>query len=602
MKKTEVFAMKRRIWTLLLGSALLLTASPGFAQDSGRTWEQDREFSDKLDLDGFRQLAIQEGGRRKPVGSFANEFVFKITDRKSFQGLDPLYMVLSMTYELREQWLTRRFICVRNLDLIKLFLDNGKFSQKRRDGDRLYVSIMDFQHTLPVQRIYAEGSSKAQKKIPRNDLEKSVLSAGEKIFMIQSLSGMLTIIPRSDVVEDKWTTISTSDRSIFSDLQTSEQKIIAALRGPNSAKFNDNMGTLVKQINAYDFKAYPYFGLLELEHAMNTYKPFKISQLVYLLAIIFFVIGYFKVSWARTAGFVVFSTAMLIHIGALTGRGFLVGRSPVASLYETLLFMTGFAALMAFTLELIYKREGAFALGASVCCMAGLFLGDWHPIYYDKQAISPLVPVLRSYWLNIHVSCMIASYGACLLAAAIGFVYMWRWSVNIGSETKVGQSTIGYALTAFRTGDSGIAKQQSMIDMDHFLYRAIQVGFLLLTIGVILGGVWANQSWGRYWDWDPKETWAFITWVVYAVYLHLRLMGIARGAFAAAMSLIGFWFVMFTYLGVSYVLPGLHSYVPAGEMDLGHMAPFIISPFATIALFAVVLVVGKSVGAKAAAT
>lgn len=588
---------------LILGSALLLSlaAQPAFAQGSGRTWKEDREFSAKLELTGFRKLAVQEGGRRKPVDSFAREFVFKITDRSSFQGLDPVYMTLSMAYEFRDQWLTRRCICVRNLELIEMFKEGGEFSQKRRAGDRFYVSIQDFQTNPKIQRIFRKGASKAQKNEPRNDLEKACFEIYDKTLMMKRLSDGIKIVPTSDKVDDPWTSIANSDPSLFKDLQATEADFLAAMRDPDPKKFNESIEKLVKQMNAYDFKVYPYYGLLELEYAMNKYKPFKLAQLVYLLSILCFVAGYMKVKHARLIGFVTFSFACLLHVGALTGRGFLVSRSPVASLYETLVFMTGFAAVMAWVLEIIYKRSGAFALGASVVCLAGLFLGDHHPIYYDKQAINPLVPVLRSYWLNIHVTCMIASYGACLLAAAVGFVYMWRWCLGAGAEAKSAENTGQFLKQAFFKNTANISQDQSMQDMDHYLYRSVQVGFLLLTVGIILGGVWANQSWGRYWDWDPKETWAFITWVVYAVYLHMRIAGVGRGPIAAAMSLIGFWFVMFTYLGVSYVLPGLHSYVPAGEFDWGHMWPFVASPIAFTALFGGLTLAGSKIGAGAAA-
>lgn len=585
---------------LLLGSALFLTlaAQPALAQSSGRSWKEDREFSAKLELTNFRKLPVQEGGRRKPVDSFAREFVFKITDKKSFQGLDPVYMTLSMAYEFRDQWLTRRCICVRNLELIELFKKHGEFSQKRRAGDRFYVSIQDFQTNTKIQRIFRKGASKAQKSEPRNDLEKACFEIYDKTLMMKKLSQGIKIVPTSDKVDDPWTSIRNSDPSLFKDLQSTEVKFLSALRDPNPEKFNESIETFVKQMNAYDFKVYPYHGLLELEYTMNKYRPFQLAQLIYLLAILCYVAGYFKVKNARLLGFVTFTVAGLVHIGALTGRGFLVSRSPVASLYETLLFMTGFAAIMAWTLEIVYKRNGAFALGAAVVCLAGLFLGDHTDIYYDKQAINPLVPVLRSYWLNIHVSCMIASYGACLLAAAVGFVYLWRWCLGAGREASKSDSAAQYLAQGFFKNNAQIAKEQSMIDMDHYLYRSVQVGFLLLTVGIILGGVWANQSWGRYWDWDPKETWAFITWVVYAIYLHMRIAGVGRGPIAASMSLIGFWFVMFTYLGVSYVLPGLHSYVPAGKMDWGHMMPFIVSPFAFIGLFAAVAIAGVMLKGK----
>lgn len=570
--------------TTILGVLAVLVAAQGIAraQDKESVWERDREFQAKIDLEEYRQLAIQYGGRRKPIDTFAREMVFKITDRKRFEGLDPVFMVLSMVHEFRDQWYARRCVAVRNLKLIEEFTKANKelADQKRRSGDRLYISMRDLQSNATVQGIFQTAAENQEKQKPRNEIEKAVLGLWDRVFTMGKLSTLYTIVPASDDLADKWTTVERADRTIFLELQQKEAAFTSALRKRDAEAFNTATAALVEQMKSYDFKVYPYYGLLELEYNMSIYKPFQIVQLVYLLAILALIVGAFGVKPARALGFWVFVAATVLHVGALTGRGFLVSRSPVASLYETLLFMTGFAAVMSLVLEIVFKRVTWFAMAASIVSLGGLFLGDWHPIYADKQSISPLVPVLRSYWLNIHVTCMIASYGACLLAASIGFVHLTRYCWNGGGK---------------------FAETKAMVDMENYIYRAIQVGFLLLTVGIILGGVWANQSWGRYWDWDPKETWAFIAWIVYAAYLHMRLMGKAGGIRAAVWSLVGFWFIMFTYLGVSYILPGLHAYAEPGAMNYGnvvrHIAPFVYVPAGMAAFFYGLYFARKDVGA-----
>lgn len=544
----------RPTMALALLAMTLAPALPAFADDTSRAatespvdWDKEREFAARLNLDGLRAIAIQEGGRRKPFDTFAREYVFKVTDRKRFQKLDPVFTVLSMAYE-SDKWHTRRCIAIRNLELIELLTNDGKRKlgqPDRRAGDRLFVSPADLRANIGLRRVFEKARRKAQQKIPRDAVERAALTAFEKAFMVDATRRMFTIVPVSDNVVDSWTTVEASEAALFKDLHKAHSQVITALRARKAEQLNAALDSFVTTVKGYDFKVWPYYGLLELELFMNKTKPFSIVQLVYFLAIIAFITALFDVKGARKIGFALFGVALVIHIGALTGRGFLVSRSPVASLYETLVFMTGFAAVLAAGLEIAQKGPSWFALSASVLSMFGLFLGDWSPIYATKQDISPLVPVLRSYWLNIHVTCMIASYGACLLAAGIGATYLVRWCLAGGSKA--------------------IAEEPSMQAMDTYIYRTVQVAFLLLTVGIILGGVWANQSWGRYWDWDPKETWAFITWIAYAVYLHLRMTNVARGPGAAVASLVGFWFVMFTYLGVSYVLPGLHSYVQPGD-------------------------------------
>ena len=150
-------------------------------------------------------------------------------------------------------------------------------------------------------------------------------------------------------------------------------------------------------------------------------------------------------------------------------------------------------------------------------------------------SINPLVPVLRSYWLNIHVTIITASYGAFALAAGLGHVYLYRYRSNPRDTTFLNK-------------------------VDMLNLRSVQLGTVLLTAGVILGAVWANESWGRYWGWDPKETWSLITLLLYLAVIHGRLNGWADRVKTAVFTVAGFAAVLMTYFGVNYYLTGLHSY------------------------------------------
>jgi cytochrome c-type biogenesis protein CcsB len=153
-----------------------------------------------------------------------------------------------------------------------------------------------------------------------------------------------------------------------------------------------------------------------------------------------------------------------------------------------------------------------------------------------ESDIKPLMPALQSNWLSVHVSmCFLgyAGFGVSFLAA-VGYLFSCR------SRSRVSEAT--------------------RETLDEIVARTISFGFLFLTVGIITGAVWANSAWGTYWSWDPKETWSFITWLVYAVYLHCRYMRGWRGKRAAWISVVGFGCVIFTYVGVNFLLPGLHSY------------------------------------------
>ena len=214
-----------------------------------------------------------------------------------------------------------------------------------------------------------------------------------------------------------------------------------------------------------------------------------------------------------------------------------IGHAPLSNLYESLVFF-------AWTIGVIYlfverKSEnrtiGAFAAPLAFLALAYASLS---PNISDR--IQPLLPALKSNWLIAHVITCFIGYAAFAVAFGISIMYILKQR-----DARVPHSFLD------RVPDSGI--------LDELTHQLVMFGFLFLTAGIITGAVWANSAWGRYWGWDPKETWSLITWFVYATLLHARLMRGWRGKRIAVISIIGFAAVMFTYFGVNY-LPGLHSY------------------------------------------
>lgn len=173
-------------------------------------------------------------------------------------------------------------------------------------------------------------------------------------------------------------------------------------------------------------------------------------------------------------------------------------------------------------------------------------IGDLLAFANTARALPKLQPALQSYWMAIHVPVMFLSYAAFAVAFGVGLAYLVQeWQIKSKKPSEM-----SYRLPALE-------------DLDRLIYRIIAIAFPILTLGVMLGARWAYDAWGRYWGWDAKETWAFITWLIYAVYLHMRLVAGWRGRKSAYMSLVGFAVVMFTYVGVNY-LSSLHGFL-SGE-------------------------------------
>jgi len=212
-----------------------------------------------------------------------------------------------------------------------------------------------------------------------------------------------------------------------------------------------------------------------------------------------------------------------------------IGHAPLSNLYESLIFFAWAIVLLYLIMEWRIKSRnlGVFVIPFAFFSMAYASLED--------GVIQPLIPALQSNWLTSHVITCFFGYAAFTIACGLGFMYL---------------------LKGLEKGESSRPFLRFMPDreiLDELSYHSVVIGFIFLTLGIITGSVWAYSAWGSYWSWDPKETWSFITWLIYAAMLHSRFVRGWRGKRMAIMSIIGFASVLFTYFGVNY-LPGLHSY------------------------------------------
>ena len=265
------------------------------------------------------------------------------------------------------------------------------------------------------------------------------------------------------------------------------------------------------------------------------------------------------------------SSNMFITI-ILAWRWFESGYFPLSNLYESLLFFTWGITFISLVLEFLTSLSliGAIAtpLSMFIVGFATLSLPD------GMQKAAPLVPALKSNWLMMHVSIMMFSYSTLIIGSLLSIVFL---ILTKGKQVNLKGSSVGtinlqetgksetYSLSTFQqtnhSYDGVLEKKLNLLEsLDNLSYRIIGLGFPLLTIGIIAGAVWANEAWGSYWSWDPKETWALITWLVFAAYLHTRITKSWQGKGPAVLASLGFIVVWICYLGVNFLGKGLHSY------------------------------------------
>ncbi len=215
-----------------------------------------------------------------------------------------------------------------------------------------------------------------------------------------------------------------------------------------------------------------------------------------------------------------------------------VGHAPLSNLYESVVFFAWTIILIYIVLDIKYKQD---AIGAFVIPFA--FFGMIGAQLLLNSGISPLVPALQSNWLTYHVITCFLGYAAFAVACGVSIMYL----IQIRIESKNGADSVNGVLPSAKV-------------LDDINYKAIMIGFPLLTLGIVTGAAWANYAWGTYWSWDPKETWSLIVWFIYAAFLHARFTRGWAGKKAAILSIVGFLATIFCYLGVNLVLSGLHSY------------------------------------------
>ena len=321
-----------------------------------------------------------------------------------------------------------------------------------------------------------------------------------------------------------------------------------------SQKFMDTVKTVSEHYGPYPGTIHRDFGfipvdygldeMMDYEITLNQVEPFQKAWIIMLLSL-----GLFIASMALPAGraarvcyvlaFVPYLVALGFQIFGFTLRVIIAGRPPVSNLYETLVWVSFMSAVFALILELIYRKK-VIGLAGTVVATLGLVMADQLTITFDPK-ISPLLPVLRTnYWLIIHVLTIVSSYAGGTLAWGVG--------------------NISLAIMAFGKGRRDVVKT-----LAQFTYRAMQIAVLLLAFGTFLGGMWAAESWGRFWGWDPKEVWALIALVCYVIPLHARYVGwvkdfgLAVAAVVCYAAIVVSWY-LFSALGGG----GLHAYAMSG--------------------------------------
>jgi len=485
-------------------------------------------------LDALRLMPIQHNGRHKPLDSFAREIFHHLAGSPRLGREDALVTVLSII-ATPEPWQATPLLLVPFGPLREAL---GMAPGAMR------VSQEELLTTRRLMRMLPAIVEKQRRDEKLSMLEQETMDLFERFVAFSSLvEHRLELVPSPAARDAAWRSIQQPEG--YPPAQQAEIKTvwaawITALREGHPAAINAATAQLAQTLHRLNPSAYPPAWRRHLEVGYNRFQPFRAARMLYLLAVIGLLIGWWAKGKGAAArgGMVVFGLAVTVHVMGILLRVVIGGRPPVSNFFETMLWLPFAGVVSALILERIY-HAGFYAFSASLLAAMVLWLSDYVPL---DSSISPVVAVLRSnLWLTVHVLTVVASYGVLMLAAVLAHIY----------------------------GVLSVLRQprRTLVSLDLFLYRTLQIGVVLLAGGIMLGAVWANASWGRYWGWDPKETWALITLLWFLAILHGRFAGWLKGVGVALATIAGFFLLLMTYYGVSFYLVGLHSY--AG----GHAKP-----------------------------
>lgn len=504
--------LRKQLAGLGCAALLLFAASPG------------ADAAESIDWDG---LAVQDSrGRIVTMDSFCRELMRKIHHDESWTGMGAIESVLSLMADPYKSF-AHPFIYQKNKEVAAAIgQESGRYASLSSlfspDGDYKLADLIDKALAVPSQQ--------------RSRFQKDILKLDEKANLLYALIALrqMPLFPKPDSEGKVWLTVE-DDLSALSREDVSF--IMRHMEGILTAPSQSTVDAICRYQRDNAGSVLPRAGQVRQEILCNRIKPFKAGAMGYMSCALLLMVcslllrrGGKLQNISCIAILTVTAMVSILHTWGIAARWYCSGQPPLSNSYEVTVFMSWCVALMSLVLSRRSTAASAFGIlfSGALLLVAGMNNVD--------PAVTPLVPVLQSPWLMFHVAVIMAGY------ACFGINFML---------SIYGLGTIGVC------GEDSVQTRRIAILTEIFA----MIGLMLMTIGTFLGAVWAGESWGSYWSWDPKETWALVTILVYTICTHSRLVPkLNRPHWLFILSIAGMACVLMTYFGVNYFLVGMHSY------------------------------------------
>jgi len=515
----------------------------------------------------FESLLIQDnGGRIKPINTVCSEYLRKISRKDKIGNQSSTQVILGMMKNPKI-W--------SDVPMIKVSHEKLKLLLKTTESRVTFRSFFNKDGDYILKDEVEKVNSKAP--INRGKYDKDIISVDERINICFTIynGDIFRLFPLANDSNNTWYTARESSFFSNKDSLFVSNIMLMYMNSLDRAIIDNNWSTcdsvvsyISKFQNRYGNQVMPQAYKVQLEVLYNKLNIFSnLFMYYFIVGFIFLVFLLIKIFNNKILlfpikliqGFIIFG--FFFQSLGLVSRWIISGHAPWSNGYESMIYIA-WATMLA---GIIFSKRSKMTLAATTI-VTSLFLMVAHLNWLDPE-ITNLVPVLNSYWLMIHVAIITASYGFLSLGAVLGLFSLWL--IILSNKNNLDRLT-------------NTIKELTLINE-----KTITIGLFMLTIGTFLGGVWANESWGRYWGWDPKETWALVSVLVYVFILHMRLIPALSGFYIFNLaSLVGISSIIMTYFGVNYYLSGLHSYAAGDPMPIPSFVYYLIGLIFVTAILA----------------
>jgi cytochrome c-type biogenesis protein CcsB len=515
----------------------------------------------------FGKVLVQDQkGRTKPLFTLSNDILRKVTRENEFEGLTSMQVFLGLYFDFNN-WKDVPFIRISNSDIQSKLGISGKFAS--------FTDIVNLNGngTYKISGEVNEAYSKAPSE--RSKTDKELMKIDERVNIVYMIykGDFMKLFPLKDGTHNWGSPLEAVQKASGKEDSVYLSSIVPilsdALQTNNLAtvrQVSESIAGYQKRFSQYSLPSESkanaellYYKLGIFERLFPYYATIGLIMLIGLITMV--IRGRKETSlFVKILGWLLFA-GFLFHTLGLGMRWYVAGHAPMSNGYESMIFISWATLLAGF----IFSRKSAFALSATAV-LASMTLMVAHLSFMDPE-ITNLVPVLKSYWLTLHVSVITGSYGFLGLGAILGLITLILLSLSNDKNRERISNTID---------------ELTLIN-----FKTLTLGLYFLTIGTFLGAVWANESWGRYWGWDPKETWSLITIIIYSIVIHSRRIPGMKDIFTFNLiSLFAFSSVLMTYFGVNYYLSGMHSYASGDPVPVPSFVYIVVIVLAALSFLA----------------